>query len=363
MYRAPASSSGAAGFLMLIFLLWGALYVSGCTDTPSDLGFDELPPMEDVEIEMATDPDLTAALIEDVSSSMSANMTAAAAVEISTADSLFNEARVELTRGDYERVRSLGDRARDALGRALARGRDRSSLDDFIDRVRDVRRLLAAGDTVDFDRPSDLARDIDRFLDDATDARDRGDDVTAGKRVIDAHRRTDRSRVRRHDGDPEKHAKLVVVMAEKAVGLANRLLNGTEISEHQQHLLDTAARLAAASAEAFQNGHFRRAIIFGHKAVSVSLMAVIRPDRVTDDRIRALTDVASSEFQVLIDLAEAELEAAKAALELDPNEFFEKLLTRAVAAFETGVEHIENGHPRGIQLIWRAAVAGAVIAG
>ena len=38
MYRAPASSNGATGFLMLIFLLWGALYISGCTDTPSDLG-------------------------------------------------------------------------------------------------------------------------------------------------------------------------------------------------------------------------------------------------------------------------------------------------------------------------------------
>ena len=363
MYRAPASSSGATGFLMLIFLLWGALYVSGCTDTPSDLDFDVIPPMEDVEIEMATDPDLTAALIEDVSSSMSANMTAAASVEISTADSLFNEARVELTRGDYERVRSLGDRARDALGRALASGRDRSSLDDFIDRVRDVRRLLAAGDTADFDRPTDLARDIDRFLNDATTARDRGDDVTAGQRVIDAHRRTDRSRVRRHDGDPEKGARLVVAMADKAVELANRLLNETEISERRQHLLDTAARLAAASAEAYQNGHFRRAIIFGHKAVGVSLTAVIRPDNVTDDRIRTLTDVANSEFQVLIDLAMTELEAARAALEVEPNEHFEKLLTRAVAAFETGVEHIENGNPRGIQLIWRAAVVGAVIAG
>ncbi len=156
---------------------------------------------------------------------------------------------------------------------------------------------------------------------------------------------------------------MVVAMAEVAVELATRLLDGWEISERKQHLLDTAARLATASAEAFQNGHFRRAIIFGHKAVSVSLMAVIRPDQVTDDRIRALTDVASSEFQVLIDLAEAELEAAKAALELEPNEFFEKLLTRAVAAFETGVEHLRNGHPRGIQLIWRAAVVGAVIAG
>ena len=363
MYRAPASRTGAAGYVMLIVVLWGILYLGGCTDTPIDPSFDSIPPMEDVEIEMATDPDLTAALVEDVSSSMSANMTAAAAVEISTADSLFNEARVELTRGDYERVRALGDRARNALGRALARGRDRSSLDDFIDRVRDVRRLLAAGDTVDFDRPSDLARDIDRFLNNATTARDRSDDVTAGQRIIDAHRRTDRSRVRRHDGDPEKGARLVVALAEMAVELATRLLDGLEINERKQHLLDTAARLAAASAEAFQNGHFRRAIIFGHKAVSVSLMAVIRPDQVTDDRIRALTDVASSEFQVLIDLAEDELEAAKAALELEPNEFFEKLLTRAVAAFETGVEHIENGNPRGVQLIWRAAVVGAVIAG
>ena len=363
MYRAPATNSTATGFLMLIFLVFGALYFSGCTDSPSDLGFDEMPPMEDMEIEMATDPDLTGALIEDVSSSMSVNMTAAASVEIATADSLFNQARVELTRGDYERVRSLGDRARDALGHALANGRNRSSLDDFIDRVRDVRRLLAAGDTADFDRPDDLARDIDRFLDDATAARDRGDNVTAGMRVIDAHRRADHSRVRRHDFDPEKGARLVVAMAQKAVELANRLLNGTVISERQQHLLDTAERLAAASARAYQNGHFRRAIILGHKAVGVSLTAVIRPDRVTDDRIRALTDVANSEFQVLIDLAEAELAAARAALELEPNEFFEKLLKRAVMAFETGVEHLRNGNPRGIQLIWRAAVVGAVIAG
>jgi hypothetical protein len=78
MYRAPASNSSGTGFLMLMLLVFGALYFSGCTDSPSDLGFDEIPPMEDVEIEMATDPDLTVALIEDVSSSMSANMTTAA---------------------------------------------------------------------------------------------------------------------------------------------------------------------------------------------------------------------------------------------------------------------------------------------
>ena len=303
----------------LIFLIWVAVYISGCTDLPTDPTFDEIPPIDDIEVEMATDPDLAASLIEDVSSSMTTNMTAAAAAEISTADSLFTEARVELTRGDYQRVRSLGDQARDALGRALASGRDRSSLEDFIDRVRDVRRQLAAGDTDDFDRPSDLKRDVDSLLDQATDALDRGDDVTAGERVIDAHRRTDRSRVRRHDADPERGAKLVVAMAEQAVELANSILNGT----------------------------------------------VIRPDPETDDRIRALTDVATSEFQFLVEVARTELEAARIALDLDPepNEYFETLLVRAVAAFETGVEHLENGNPRGIQLIWRAGVVGAVIAG
>ncbi len=107
-------------------------------------------------------------------------------------------------------------------------------------------------------------------------------------------------------------------MAEQAVELANRILNGT----------------------------------------------VIRPDPETDDRIRALTDVATSEFQFLVEVARAELEAARIALDLDPepNEYFERLLVRALAAFETGVEHLENGNPRGIQLIWRAGVVGAVIA-
>ncbi len=351
MYRAPASSSGAPGFVMLIVILWGAIQMVGCTDTPSAPGLDNLPPIDDVEIEMATDPDLAASLIEDVSSFMTANMTAAASLEISTAESLFSQARVELPRGDYERVRALGDQAREALGRGLARGRDRSSLDNYIDRARHLRRRLAAGDTDDFDRPADLARDLDRLLGDATAALNRGDDAAAGKRVVEAHERADRSRARRHDGDPEKGARLAVAMAAQAVELANRLLNGTEITERQQHLLDTAARLAASSAEAFQNGHFRQAIMLGQKAVSVSLMAVVRPDGVTDEEVSAL-----------IELAEAELEAARAALALEPNEELQKLLNRAVAAFETGVQHIENGNTRGIQLVWRAAVVGAVIA-
>ena len=92
---------------MVIVILSGALHLAGCTDTPSDPGFDEMPPMEDVEIEMATDPDLTASLIEDIFISMTPNMTTGASVKISTAEGLFSQARVELTRGEYERVRSL----------------------------------------------------------------------------------------------------------------------------------------------------------------------------------------------------------------------------------------------------------------
>jgi hypothetical protein len=336
---------------MFIFLMWGAIYMVGCTDTPSDPGFDAMPPVEDVEIELATDPDLTASLIEDVSSSMTANMTAAASLEISTAQTLFNQARVELTRSNYAQVRTLGDQARDALGRALSRGRDGSSLNDYIDRARDVQRRLAGGDNADFDRPDELRRHLDRLLDETDVALSRGDHATAGRRAVDAHERTDRSRARRHDVDPEKGARLVAAMAAQAVELANRLLNRTEIDERTQHLLDTAARLAAASAEAFQNHQFRRAIMLGHKAVNVSLMAVIRPDKVTDKG-----------FGALIDAARAELAAAEAKLTLEPNEELQKLFDRAVEAFESGLELIENGNNRGVQLVWRAAVVGAVIA-
>lgn len=192
-----------------------------------------------------------------------------------------------MTRGDYERVRSLGDQARDALGRALSRGRDRSSLDDYIDRARDVRRRLAGGDTDDFDRPNALRRHLDHLLDETDVALSRGADATAGRRAVDAHELTHRSRARCHDVDPEKGARLVVAMAVQTVDLANGLLDSIEIDERTQHLLDTAARLAASSAEAWQSGHFRQAIILGHKAVSVSFMAVIRPDKVTDVEFQA----------------------------------------------------------------------------
>lgn len=352
MYRAPTSSGGATGFLMLLFILWGAFYVSGCAETPSDPGFDNLPPVGDVEIELATDPDLIASLLEDVTSVLGNNMTSAAALEISTAEGLFRSARDEWVRGDYERVRVRGDEAREALGRALTRGRDRSTLDDYISRTDHVRQRLDTTDRDDFDRPNDLAADLDRLLADAKRARARGDDVTAGKRVVEASERTDRSRARRHRDAPEEAARWAVSMAASAVDLANRLLEGSDPSERQLHLLDTAMRLAASAAEALENGHFRQALMLGHKAVGMALMAVVSPDGVTEDEIRAL-----------IELAEAQLLAANEALQAEPSEALEKVLRRAEAAFTEGVQQVENGNERGIHPIWRAAVVGSVIAG
>ncbi len=189
MYRSPASSSGAPGFLMLMVILGGAIHMAGCTDTPSDPELDNMPPVEDVEIEFATDTDLTASLIEDVSSSMVTNMTAAASVEIVTAKGLFSQANLALTSGDLDRVRSLGDQARDALGQALSRGRDRSSLNDFIDRARNVRRRLANGDTNEFDRHGRGIRGADRTGRSRTRRRPRraGTDLRGGRSPRGAH--------------------------------------------------------------------------------------------------------------------------------------------------------------------------------
>ena len=41
MYRSPTSSGGSSGFLMVLFLLWGAFYLTGCADVATSPAFDE----------------------------------------------------------------------------------------------------------------------------------------------------------------------------------------------------------------------------------------------------------------------------------------------------------------------------------
>ena len=68
-------------------------------------------------------------------------------------------------------------------------------------------------------------------------------------------------------------------------------------------------------------------------------------------------------MRLITEVAEEMLEAARAALAATPDEALQQLLNRAVTAFELGMAKVAEGNLRGVGLIWKAAVVGAVISG
>lgn len=358
MYRSPKASGGGSGFLMLLFLLWGAFYMAGCADVATGPEFDafddfEDPPTYVEDLDLTIDPDLVASAMAEIEAELGTNPSPEAQAELQTAASLFQSAQVEYTSGNYARVEELGEEARMALSRSVVRDRGSDGIEDRIARVDYLRERLQAGDTQDFDRPVELSVRLGDLVAKARTAQTEGNSVLAGARMVEAGQHTDRSRGRRHDrGEAtEKAARLAVAMGNNAVELAVRLLGDRDVSERQVHLLETAKRLAAGAAEALENGEFRTAIMLGHKAVTTSLWAVIAPE-VTEDEVRLIKKVA-----------EEMLEAARASLEANPNDALQKLFNRAVHAYEVGVAKLEEGNLRGVSLLWNAAVVGAVIVG
>lgn len=361
MYKSPKSSGGGSGFLMLLFLLWGVFYLAGCADVATSPAFDEFeglpsPTVEFQDLDLTIDPDIVTSVIADIEAELGPNPSAVALDEVQNAVGLLQTAQVEYSNGNFLQVQVLGEAARMALGRSLVTELGTVGIDDRIARIDNLSARLQAGDTQGFDQPDELAARLSDLVDQANDARRIGNDVLAGARVVEADQRTDRSRGRQNDRDRDRghatdvSARLAVAMANTAVELASRLLDGRDVSERQIHLLEAAARLASGAAEALEAGRFRAAAMLGNKAVNISLWAVVAPE-VTEDEVRMIKD-----------LAEDMLEAARAALAASPDEALQVLLNRAVAGYELGLEKLEEGNLRGIGLLWKAAVVGAVIA-
>lgn len=362
MYKSPSSSGGGSGLLMLLLLLWGAFYLTGCADvatSPAFEEFEEFPSstVEPDDLELTIDPDIVMSVVADVEAELGPSPSAAALNEIQDAVGLFQMAQVEYSNGNYQQVEELGEAARLALSRSVVSERGTVGIDDRIARIDDLRARLQAGDTHGFDRPDELVDRLGKLVDQANDARRVGNDVLAGARMVEADQRTDRSRGRQHDRDRDRghatdvSARLAVAMANNAVRLASGLLDDRDVSERQLHLLEAAARLASAAAEALEADRFRAAAMLGHKAVNTALWAVVAPE-VTEDEVRMIKD-----------LAEEMLEAARAALAASPDKALQLLLNRAVASYELGLAKLEEGNLGGIGLLWKAAVVGAVIAG
>jgi len=349
MYRSPrtASTGGASGFLMFIFLLWGALYVSGCADASSGTGLDLPTENDPLEMELAVNDDLSSLLVDDVVNTLGPDLTSAASLEIDAAQSLFASARASDRSGDPKGAIRHGAEARIALARALLAGGDRP-LREYTGRTRQLRDRLASGATTDeFNRPNDVLSSLSSAVTAIESALARGDGLGAAQSAVRVNQEVDRDRAHRPERDRGPIAELWVRMAHEAVDIAGRLLEGTEPSDRQIHALESAGRMAESASEALAAGQVSRAFALSHRAVALSLMAVVLPEVTVEDA------AAIEAF------AQAELEAAWAR---DLSEFETKVLGRAQAIFEVGVERIRTGDLRGVNLVWRAGVAAAVIA-
>lgn len=147
MYKSPKPSGGGSGFLMLLFLLWGAFYLSGCADMATSPAFDEFEEVEELpsptvelgDLELTIDPDIVMAVIADVEAELGPNPSAVALNEIQDAVGLFQMAQVEYSNGNYQQVQVLGEAARMALSRSLMSERGTDGIDDRIARIDNLR--------------------------------------------------------------------------------------------------------------------------------------------------------------------------------------------------------------------------------
>lgn len=350
MYRSPNNGGASRGFLALFLLVLGALYLSACSDSATDPAFDSEPLVDQLELEIAIDPDLISAATEGIESILDPADPASAMADIQRANGLFAQAQAAFNLGEMDRVQELAGEAREALALALLASQGPMAIDGFVSRSEEVLAQLESGLTDEFESTTDMGDRIATLLREARDAQAAGNDVRAVERTVLANQMSDLSRARRVDGRSERGARFAVARGLHAVQLAERILNGQDLTERQIRLLRQANRLSESAKRAFLNGRFRRAVMMANRAVVASLHAVVVPN-LTEDEIR-----------LIVTAAEAEIAAATAALEAEPNDFLGAQLVRAKRAFAHGLEQIASGHPRGVVFVWYAAATAAVIA-
>lgn len=350
MYRSPNTRGAGRGFLASLTLMLGALYLGACSDSVTNPAIDTDPIVDQLELEIAIDPDLISTATEAIQSLLDATAPPAAMADIQRATGLFAQAQAAFSRGEMERVQELATEAREALALALLASEGPTAIDGLVARAEEVLAQLESGVTDEFDGTSTVGDRIATLLREARDAQAGGNDVRAVERTVLANQMSDLSRARRVDGRSERGARFTVARGLQAVALAERILNDQDLTERQTRLLRQANRLAESAKRAFLNGRFRRAVMMANRAVVASLHAVVVPN-LTEDEIR-----------LIVTAAEAEIAAAAAVLEAEPNDFLGAQLVRAKRAFAHGLEQIAAGHPRGIVFVWYAAATAAVIA-
>lgn len=341
------------------------LAAAACLDTAEIVDFDDLTPIEQMELTVLEDEGAwevavdVAAVSADAAEMGNVGGAAEARGHNAQARTAFLDARREWLAGNHRQALDASRVARRLVARALIATGGVPAVEDLIERLHDI--LLTIDDEV-VDDPDALRAELEAILAEAEALLEAGDSVGAAARAILGEQRL-RLRRGRHLRDfrvSEERARIEVGFAQSAVALAERLLaddavpdsdvlspndsNVTDVPVRRNRWLIHARRWLNRAETALANGNLARAVHAAHHAQWSALKAVILPGGITPEEVEAIRD-----------LAETLYDEAVVALGDDPSELEARILNRAAELIEIGVRRLEEGRLRGVAALWRSS--------
>lgn len=257
----------------------------------------------------------------------------------------FRRARHRLEEGDTAGAIRLAREARRRIADAVHRTGGTAGVQALVERAEDL-ALDVAADPGAVDDAVTLQAELANLAAAARNDLAAGSaDAAADRAVLAEQRHRQRQRPdRRHGG-----AEVAVQLGSAAVALADRILEGTGADDEQLRFLEQAHEFQRQAEAALDAGEDRRAAHLAHMAQWTALKAVVLPGGVTEEEARAMVELAHE----LLDVAIAS----------EPTGVKAQILERLPHLIAKGEEMLEQGQPRGIGALWRAAVAASWIAG
>lgn len=261
------------------------------------------------------------------------------------AEQAFREAAGALAQGDLLRARDRTRDGRRLVAESIQLAGGAEAIEGMVERVEALSTVISA-DPEAFVNATKLGLQIGQIATMAREACQNGDKTRAGALGVLAEQAY-RHQQRNHEGDPSRRAAMAVDLAEKAIGLAARLLDeqAPAADAQQRDLLATAEEFLSAAQRALEAEEYQRAAHLAHQAQWWALKAVVIPGGVTDEDAR-----------FILELAETLYAQARDTIGPEPNEVQEALLTRAARLIEHGKAKLESGSFRGLGALWKAAV-------
>jgi HEPN domain-containing protein len=317
--------------------------------------------IEDAELTLIVDPDLTEAIVLDAEASINGLVGSVAPSEgtlfaqpneeavaqarelLRQARQKFYEARQAWLRGDTPTAAELAQEARELVAEALVLVFGEEAYDHLLQRVEHIITWLEA--QVDEEASELLAR-IRELRDEAVALRD-SDLIAATERLILAVQIAHRERVHHRRQQLAWHARLSFFMAGVAVDVAGEYA-GVDATEAQLRVLRHAAVLRDMAQDALSIGRFRLALSLAREAVNVSLIVVMLEPTTDADKVQAMIDLSN--------LAIAAAEEAIATASESPGSLPVHLLELAKQLQAHGIDIADTYPRRAIYILWHASV-------